>query len=324
MMVKKIIPTLFAAALYAIPHSAPAQQYPDRPVKIVVPYSAGGGVDAVARAIAQKLSVIWKQPVIIDNKAGAGGAIGGDFVAKAAADGYTLLFSDPAPLVINPHIYEKLPFDPAQDLKPVALAVWLAPVLAASNNTPGKTLADVVAYARAHPDVLTYASPGIGNYSHVSMAYLAHMAGMKMVHVPYRGTNQVMPDLLSGRVDLFLVTISIFEHYEKDGRLRILAAATDQRLPQRPDLPTIAETVPGYAINVWFGISAPAATPAAILDKINADIRNVLHDQQFNSSFIVPQSYRAGDLTRQEFTDLVNAEYVKWKELVKISGAKNP
>jgi len=323
-MIKKIMLTLLAAGLCVVPRLAMAQAYPDHPVKIVVPYTAGGGVDAVARAIAQKLSDLWKQPVIIENKAGAGGAIAGDFVAKAPADGYTLLFSDPAPLVINPHIYDKLSFDPAKDLKPVALAVRLAPVLAVSNNAPGKTLADLIAYARANPDKLTYASPGIGNYSHVAMAYLAHMAGVKLVHVPYRGTNQVMPDLLSNRVDMFLVTISIFEQYEKDGRLRILAAATEKRLPQRPDLQTIAETVPGYSINVWFGMSAPAATPVAILDKINADMRKVLHDKSFNDSFIVPQAYQAGDLSRQEFTDLVAAEYRKWGELVKISGAKNP
>jgi tripartite-type tricarboxylate transporter receptor subunit TctC len=323
-MIKKLLLTLLAAGLCVVPQFSAAQQYPDRLVKIVVPYTAGGGVDAVARALAQQLSEVWKQPVIIENKAGAGGAIGGDFVAKAAPDGYTLLFSDPAPLVINPHIYDKLPFDPAKELKPVALGVRLSPVLALSKNAPGKDLAEIIAYAKTHPDVLTYASPGIGNYSHVAMAYLAHMAGVKMVHVPYRGTNQVMPDLLSGRVDMFLVTISIFEQYEKDGRLRIIAAATDKRLPQRPDLPTVGETIPGYAIDVWFGLSAPAATPVTILDKINADARKVLNAKVFHDTFIVPQSYRAGDLTRQEFADLVKSEYVKWGELVKISGAKNP
>jgi tripartite-type tricarboxylate transporter receptor subunit TctC len=133
-----------------------------------------------------------------------------------------------------------------------------------------------------------------------------------------------MPDLLSGRVDMFLVTISVFEQYEKEGRLKVLAVATQKRLPQRPDLPAIAETVPGYAIDVWFGLSAPSATPVATLDKINADVRKVLNEKPFQDSFLMPQSYRAGNLTRQEFTDLVNSEYVKWRELVKISGAKNP
>jgi tripartite-type tricarboxylate transporter receptor subunit TctC len=315
---------LLVAVLTAIPLAANAQQYPDRPVKIVVPYTAGGATDAVARALAQQLSDLWKQPVTVENKAGAGASLGADFVAKSVPDGTTLLFSDSSPFVINPHIYDKLPFDPLKDLEPVALGVQLSPALAVSNKAPGKTLAELLAYARANPDVLTYASPGVGNYTHVALEYLKHMAGVKMVHVPYRGTNQVMPDLLSGRVDMFLVTISVFEPYEKDGRLRVIAAATEKRLPQHPDLPTIGETVPGYAIEVWFGMAAPAGTPTSILDKINTDVRQVLNEKKFNESFIVPQAYVAGDMSRREFSDMIKTQFEKWRELVRISGAKNP
>jgi tripartite-type tricarboxylate transporter receptor subunit TctC len=156
----------------------------------------------------------------------------------------------------------------------------------------------------------------------VAFEYLKHMAGVKIVHVPYRGTNQVMPDLLSGRVDMYLVTISVFEQYEKEGKLRILALASDKRLPQRPDLPTIGETVPGYSIDVWFGMAAPAGTPAAVLDKINADARKALNEKKFQDSFIVPQSYQAGDLSRPQFAEMIRSQYDKWRELVKISGAK--
>ena len=286
-MATKLASLLFVAMLAALPLAANAQQYPDRPVKIVVPYTAGGATDAVGRALAQQLSDLWKQPVIVENKAGAGASLGADFVAKSTPDGYTLLFSDSSPFVINPHIYDKLPFDPLKDLEPVALGVQLSPALAVSNKAPGKTLAELLAYARANPDELTYASPGVGNYTHVALEYLKHMAGVKMVHVPYRGTNQVMPDLLSGRVDMFLVTISVFEPYEKDGKLRVIAAATEKRLAASPRLPTIGETVPGYSIDVWFGMAAPAGTPAAILDKINADVRQVLNEKKFNESFIV-------------------------------------
>jgi tripartite-type tricarboxylate transporter receptor subunit TctC len=243
-------------------------------------------------------------------------------VTKSASDGYTLLFSDLSPFVINPHIYDKLPFNPLTDLAPVALGVHLAPALAVSNNAPGKTLKELLDYARANPDRLNYASPGIGNYTHVALEYLKHLSGTRITHVPYRGTNQVMPDLLSGRVDMFLVTISVFTQYEKEGKLRVLAAATEQRLPQRPDLPTIGETVPGYAIDVWFGMAAPAGTPAAILDKINADIRQVLHEKNFHDTFIVPQAYRAGELSRARFAAKIQAEHEKWRELVQISGAK--
>ena len=299
-----------------------AQQFPDRPVKIIVPYTAGGGTDVVARALAQQLNELWKQPVVVENKPGAGASLGADFVAKSTPDGYTLLFSDLSPFVINPHIYDKLPFDPLKDLEPVALGVQLSPALAVSNNTPGPGVKELLDYARANPDKLTYASPGVGNYTHVAFEYLKHMAKVKMVHVPYRGTNQVMPDLLSGRVDMFLVTISVFTQYEKDKQLRVIAAATEKRLPLRPDLPTIGETVPGYSIDVWFGMAAPAGTPAAILDKINADTRQVLNEKKFHESFIVPQAYQAGTLTRAEFTAKVRAEHEKWRELVKISGAK--
>ena len=309
-------------ALLALPATAIAQQYPDRPVKVVVPYTAGGATDAVARAISQQLSDIWKQPVLVENKGGAGGSLGADFVAKSAPDGYTLLFSDSSPLVINPHVYDNLSFNPLKDLEPVGLGVQLSPALAVSNNAPGPGLKELLDYARANPDKLTYASPGVGNYTHVAFEYLKHLAGVKIVHVPYRGTNQVLPDLLSGRVDMFLVTISVFTEYEKNNKLRVIAAATDKRLPHRPDLPTIGETVPGYAIDVWFGMSAPAGTPPAILDKINADMRSVVTEKTFHDTYIVPQAYQAGTLTRAEFTAKVRTDYEKWRELVKIAGAK--
>ena len=207
-----------------------AQQFPDRPVKIIVPYTAGGGTDVVARALAQQLYELWKQPVVVENKPGAGASLGADFVAKSTPDGYTLLFSDLSPFVINPHIYDKLPFDPLKDLEPVALGVQLhRPLLLATTRRARRE--ELLDYARANPDKLTYASPGVGNYTHVAFEYLKHMAKVKMVHVPYRGTNQVMPDLLSGRVDMFLVTISVFTQYEKDKQLRVIAAATEKRLP---------------------------------------------------------------------------------------------
>jgi len=323
-MAGKLAALVVALVLSAVLSPAHAQRYPDRPVKIIVPYTAGGATDAVARALAQQLSDLWNQPVLVENKAGAGASLGADFVAKSPADGYTLLFSDSSPFVINPHIYDKLPFDPLKDLEPVALGVELSPALAISNNAPGKTLADLLDYARAHPDALTYASPGVGNYTHVALEYLKHLAGVKIVHVPYRGTNQVMPDLLSGRVNMFLVTVSVFEPYEREGKLRVIAAATDRRLKHRPDLPTIGETVPGYGIDVWFGMAAPAGTPKTVLDKINADVRQVLNEPGFNASFIVPQAYVAGNLNRQEFADMIRGQYEKWRDLVRISGAKNP
>ncbi|MCC6780569.1 MAG: tripartite tricarboxylate transporter substrate binding protein [Hyphomicrobiales bacterium] len=321
-MIRTLRQVLSVLAWVALAATAHAQSFPDRTVRIVVPYTAGGGTDTVARALAQQLTELWKQPVVVENKAGAGASLGAEHVAKSAPDGYTLLFSDSSPFVINPHIYDKLPFNPLTDLAPVALGVHLAPALAVSNTAPGKTLKELLDYARTHPDKLSYASPGVGNYTHVALEYLKHLSGTHIVHVPYRGTNQVMPDLLSGRVDMFLVTISVFTQYEKEGKLRVIAAATEQRLPQRPELPTIGETVPGYAIDVWFGMAAPAGTPAIILDKINADVRQVLHEKNFHESFIVPQAYMAGELDRAQFGAKIKAEHERWRELVRISGAK--
>jgi tripartite-type tricarboxylate transporter receptor subunit TctC len=311
-----------ALVLTLCPLAAKAQKYPDRPVKVIVPYTPGGGTDTVARALGQRLSELWGQPVVVENRPGAGTTLGADAVAKSPRDGYTLLFTDSASFVINPHIYVTMPFDPLKDLEPIALVVQLAPVLAVANNAPGKTMPELVAYAKAHPGELTYASPGVGSYTHVAMEYLKHLAGIDILHVPYRGTTPAMTDLLAGRVSMYMVTYSVFDAYEKEGKLKILAAANEQRLPQRPDLPTIGESVKGFSISVWFGLAAPAGTPQAILHKLHGDVADVLKQPQFNETFIKPQAYIAGTDSRPQFAARIKAEYARWAELVKISGAK--
>jgi tripartite-type tricarboxylate transporter receptor subunit TctC len=310
------------ALLLPLTTNADAQTFPDHPVKVIVPYTAGGGTDSVARAVSQRLSEIWGQPVIVDNRPGAGTSIGSEAASKAPPDGYTLLFTDSSAFVINPHVYSKLRIDPLKDFAPVALAVRLAPVLAIANNTQAKSVAEFVAYAKAHPGELTYASPGVGTYTHIAMEYFKHMAGIDLLHVPYKGSSPAMTDLLAGRVASYMVTYSVFDAYERDGRLKILGAATPQRLPNRPDLPAIAETIPGYSIEVWFGFAAPVGTPDAVLDKIHADVMTALKQPDFVEKFIKPQAYIAGDLTRQQFTEQLKADFVKWGELVKISGVK--
>lgn len=311
-------------ALALCPQLAHAQKYPDRAVKIIVPYTPGGGTDTVARALGLRLSEMWGQPVVVDNRPGANSIIGSDAVAKSAPDGYTLLFTDAASFVINPSMYSRLPFDPLKDFEPVSLAVRLSPVLAVAINAPAKTMPELIAYAKAKPGELTFGSPGVGSYPHVAMEYLKHLAKIDMLHVPYKGSTPGVTDLIAGRLSAFMVTLSIFEAYEKDGKLKIIATATDKRLPQRPDLPAINETVPGYSIDVWFGMAAPAGTPAPVLDKIHADVAAILKEQKFIDTFLKPQAYQAGDLSRQEFAALLKAEHAKWAELVKISGAKDP
>jgi tripartite-type tricarboxylate transporter receptor subunit TctC len=317
---------LFVTALCVAltPVAAAAQKYPERPVKVIVPYTAGGGTDTVARALSQRLSEIWGQPVVVENRPGAGTSLGADAVAKSTADGYTLLFTDSSSFVINPHIYPKLPFDPLKDLAPVSLSVRLAPVLAISSSAPGKTVPELIAYAKAHPGELTYASPGVGSYTHVAMEYLKHAAAIDILHVPYKGTTPALTDLLAGRVTMYMVTYGVFDAYDRDGKLKVIATATDKRLPLRSDLPTIGESVPGYGISVWFGFAAPAGTPAPVLDKIHGDVASILQQPKFAESFLAPQAYLAGDLTRQEFSAQIRSEFTKWAELVKISGAQQP
>ena len=311
-------------ALFALlwPLAAQAQNYPDRPVKVIVPYTPGGGTDTVGRAISQKLSEMWKQPVVIENRPGAGSVIGGDAVAKSAPDGYTLLFTDCSTFVINPHIYANMPFDPLKQLAPVSLAVQLAPVLAIANDAPFRTVPELVAYAKANPGKLTYASPGVGSYPHVGMEYFKHLAGIDILHVPYRGSVPAVTDLLAGRVTMYMVTLSVFDAYEKDGKLKIIATGNEKRLPIRPELPTMGESVKDFSVSVWFGYAAPAGTPPAVLDKIHNDVATVLRDPQFNETFIKPQAYIPGSDSREQLAARLKAEYAKWAELVRISGAK--
>lgn len=312
------------AASLSVASVAPgyAQKYPDRPVKVIVPYTAGGGTDSVARAVSQKLAELWKQAVIIENRPGAGTSVGAEAVARATPDGYTLLFSDSSTFVINPHIYTTLRFDPLKDFEPIAMAVRLAPVLAVANDTPAKTVPELLALAKANPGKLTYASPGVGTYTHIAMEYFKHAAGIDMLHVPYKGTTPALTDLLAGRVSAYFVTYSVFDSYEKAGKLKIIATATPERLPIRPDLPTIGESVPGYSIDVWFGYAAPAGTPTVILDKIHDDVSAILKDPDFIEKFVKPQAYIAGNLTRAQFSDQIKSDYAKWKELSTLANVK--
>jgi tripartite-type tricarboxylate transporter receptor subunit TctC len=311
-----------ASLLLSLTGTAMAQNFPDHTVKVIVPYVAGGGTDSVARAVSQGLQELWGQPVVVENKSGAGTAVGSEYAAKSPADGYTLLFSDSSALVINPHVYSKLRYDPIKDFEPIALAVRLAPVLAISNDMKAKSVGEFIAYAKAHPGEVTYASPGTGTYTHIAMEYFKHMAGIEMLHVPYKGSSPAMTDLIAGRIASYMVTYSVFDQYEKDGRLKILAAATDMRLPNRSDLPTIGETVKDYSIDVWFGFAAPAGTPAAILDKIHADVTKIVNDPGFVEKFIRPQAFIAGNLSRADFAAQVKSDFVKWGELVKVAGVK--
>jgi tripartite-type tricarboxylate transporter receptor subunit TctC len=290
---------------------------------MIVPYTTGGGTDSVARSLAQQLSKTWGQTVLVENHPGAATMIGADLVAKAAADGYTLLFSDTATFVINQHLYAKMPYRPLVDLAPIAQVVQLAPVLAISNAVPVNNLKEFIAYAKSNPGKLSYASFGSGSYPNVISEQFKRMANVDILHIPYKGSAAAVTDMIGGQLSMLMVTLSVFDQLEKAGKLKILATATGKRLSLRPDLPTISEAgVPGYLANVWFGMAATAGTPDVVLDKIHADIVKILSEPNFVDKVIKAQSFEPVITTRSEFISFLRSEELRWGQLVRDSGAK--
>ena len=297
--------------------------YPAKPVRIIVPYTAGGGTDTVARGLAQHLSEQWSQSVIVENRPGAATMIGAEAVAKSPADGYTLLFSDSATFVINPHLSKKMSYRPLVDFAPITMVVRLAPVVAVSGTLPVNTMAEFIAYAKANPGKLGYASFGAGSYPHVVSEQLKRMAGIDLIHVPYKGSAAAVTDMLGGQLSMLIVTLSVFEQHEKSGRIKVLAAATDRRLTLRPDLPTVSESgVPGYSVSVWFGLAAPAGTPEAVLDRIHTDVTRILANPAYRERYVAALSLEPGGMSRAAFAALLREEEARWGQLVRDSGAR--
>jgi tripartite-type tricarboxylate transporter receptor subunit TctC len=298
------------------------QDYPAKPVHLVVPYPPGGGTDLLARVVAKQLSEKWNKPVIIDNKGGAAGMIGGDAVAKAPPDGYTLVLSDPAPFVIVPHLYENMSYNPATAFAPVTVVARQSPVLVVGSHIPVSNIKELLVYLKANPET-SFGSFGNGSYTHVAMEEFAKLSGTKLLHVPYKGTAPLITDLVGGRLGLFLGTLGAVEQHEKTGRLKILAAATAERLPFKPDLPTVAESgVPGFSVNVWFGLAAPAGTPVDILNRIQRDMAAILKDKSFIEQSLTPQGLIPGGDSREAFTALMKSDTARWGRLIKEYGIK--
>jgi tripartite-type tricarboxylate transporter receptor subunit TctC len=300
---------------------ASAESFPSRTVRIVVPFTAGGANDGVARAMADRLAKKWGQSVIVENRPGGGTTMGTRAVIEAAPDGHTLLFTSSSSLVVTPHT-TGLNFDPLIDLAPVILAVNISPAMAVGNHTPANSVAELIAYAKNNPGKLTYASAGTGTYSHVAAEYFKLLAGIDMLHVPYGGTSPALTDMLGGRIDVYMVAIGVFQDLEKAGKLKLLAMGTETRHPDRPDLPTISETVPGFGIDVWFGFSAPARTPPTVLDKLHADMAEILQDQSFVNSFVRPQGFTVISMSREAAIAHVKSEYERWGKIVEAVGLK--
>jgi tripartite-type tricarboxylate transporter receptor subunit TctC len=317
MMLRTLLLVVLSAVCLGSPLSA--QDFPTRTVRIVVPFTAGGANDGVARALADRLSKKWNQPVVVENRPGGATTIGTRAVIDASPDGHTLLFTSSTSLVVTPHT-TKLAFDPLTDLEPVLLAVSVAPAMAIGNHVPARSVSELIDYAKKNPGKLTYASAGTGTYSHVAIEHFKQLAGVDMLHVPYSGTSPAITDMLGGRIDVYMVALGVFQDLEKGGKLKIAGMATPERHPDRPDLPTIGETLKGYAIDVWFGFSAPKRTPVPVLDKLHDDMAEVLREPAFADAFVRPQGFTALKLSRAQFADRLKSDYALWGSMVEKAG----
>ena len=305
-----------ALVLGAAASPALAQAWPAKPVRIVVPFAPGGSTDVVARMVAQKLTALWGQTVVVENRAGAGGNVGADVVAKAPADGYTLLMASGS-ITINPHLYKNMPFDTKKDLMPISNVASGPMLVVVPDGSPAKTLKDLVAMAKAKPGALNFGSAGVGSQVHLAAENLADAAGIDISHVPYKGEALAFTDLIGGQTQFMVGNFSAASALLGKNRLRALAVTGKQRQPQLPDVPTAIEAgLPGFENYGWFGLLAPAGTPADIVAKVQRDTAKVLAETETKARLYV-QGMTALASTPAEFGKQMDAELVRWGTVAK-------
>ena len=292
-----------------------AAPYPNKPIKFVVPITPGGSNDVIARTIAQKLSDQWKQAVVVENRPGANMNLGSDLVAKSAPDGYTWLLGANNIFVANPHV-GKMPFDVFKDLAPVTTVAVVPFVLAVNANFPAKNVAELVEYAKKNPNALNYGSSGNGSPQQLATEMLNHVAGIKIQHVPYKGAVPAITDLLGGRIQVFIGAVNSLLPHVKDGKLRLLAGAGGKRFAAFPDLPAIAETVPGVALDVWLGVFMPAGVPKEIMSKVNADIAQVLQSPEVRTS-LAAQGIEPTTSTPEALAQIIRDDHARWGKVIR-------
>jgi len=317
----KLALSLLVASLTAMGSSAWAQSYPNAPIRVVIPYPAGAGVDLALRLVAPEVSKNLGQPLIIDNKPGAGAIIGLDFVAKAPPDGYTIGIADAGPLAINPATYRKLPYDPVKDFAPVILIATLPTFLAVHPSLNVTSVKEFIALAKQKPGAISYASGGTGTSSHLAMEYLKSQAGIDLLHVPYKGTAPALAGVLSGDPAVLFGNMLSTKPYMDSGRLRVLAVATGTRSQAAPQIPTVAEAgVPGFEYTNWFGVIAPAATPPAIVERLAQAFRQALEQPEIRGRLLTDGGMEAAPGTSASFAALIRKEIEMYSRLVKQSG----
>jgi tripartite-type tricarboxylate transporter receptor subunit TctC len=312
--------TLLAGVL-ALSLGAPAsaQSYPNKPLRLVVTFPPGGAPDILARLFSEKAQL--GQPVVVDNKPGAGGNIGADFVAKSAGDGYTLVMGTVGTHSINGSLYEKMPYDMVKNFSPVSLIASAPNLLVVNNNVPVKTVPEFVAYLKANPDKLSFGSPGVGTSVHVSGELFKSMTGTKMTHVPYKGRQFAIPDLVGGSIQLMFDNMPSALPMAREGKIRAIAVTTAKRSSAAPEIPTVAESIPGFEATTWFAMFAPAGTPRPVIERLNAEVLRVFRLPD------VAERLRSLGLeavlsSPEELASYQASEIVKWTKVVKESGAK--
>ncbi len=311
--------SLLAALAFAAP--AQAQDFPSKPVKLIVPYAPGGGTDIVARIVAQKLQDKWGGPaVIVENRAGAGGNVGAEAVFTAAPDGYTLLFTAQGPLVVNQYLFDKIPYEP-EKFTPVSLVMVAYSALMANPKVPAQNVQELIAYAKANPNKLNYASQGIGTAAHLVAELFKSMAGVQINHVPYRGSGPALNDLVAGHVDLMFGELAPSYQYIQSGQLRALAVSSEKRIANLPNVPAVAEVVPGFTVTSWWAIVAPPGMPPDLTGKISAAVGEVMKQPEVTKRLTEMSMVSTGS-NPTELSKFVKEEAERWGKVIRTTGAK--
>jgi tripartite-type tricarboxylate transporter receptor subunit TctC len=321
---KNVTAVIVALSIATASSMAAAQaptSYPTKPIRMILPYPPGGGTDVIARPLAAKLTEFIGQQVIVDNRGGANGNIGMEFVAKAPPDGYTIALALSAQYAVNPTLYPKLPYDPTKDFAPITLLGEAPYLLIVHPSVPAKSVEDFIAVAKARPGQLAYGSSGSGSGGDLAGEMLRTLAHIDIIHVPYKGAGPTLPDLVAGHIQFAFITYTSAGPLIKSGRLRALGVTTAKRSPALPDLPAIGEAVPGYDSAVWYGVVAPAGTPREIVAKLNAEILRVLAAPDFRQRITAEAVAPIGS-TPEHLGDYIKSEIGRWAKIIKASGAR--
>ena len=321
MRISKMMHAAALAAVVVAAAPALAQSYPTKPIRIVAPSTPGDAPDVIARLVADKLSVALGQQVVVDNKPGAGGVVGSESVAKSAPDGYTLIMGNAGSHGINAAVYSKLPYDIQRDFAPVSQVAIAPNVMVINPSVPANSVAEFIAYAKSQPGKLSYASGGNGSSAHMSMELFKSMAGIDVQHIPYKGSSPALTDLIGGQVAVFIGNMPPTVPHIKAGKLRALAVTTKTRSALMPELPTIADTLPGYETVAWFGVLAPAGTPPDIVNKLSVEIGKIARSPEMREKLVAMGAEPVGG-TPEEFKAVIDRDIAKWKPLAQKVGIK--